>query len=93
MVSKALLDDMAREIDGRRRQALLDEEADSDNRLLVEKAQFLLGVLGLYSGEHTGVKDVELDQAILRFQASNRLSADGVLSTDLVESLRDMVFQ
>jgi len=55
---------------------------------LVERTQFYMTVLELYSGPKDGVMNTKLEQAIMRFQNANRISVDGQPSDRLLAALK-----
>jgi len=59
----------------------------------IERAQFFLGVMDLYQGPKDGIMNEKLEQAVLRFQVANRISADGIVSAGLLHSIRSRLLR
>jgi len=59
----------------------------------IERAQFFLGVMDLYHGPKDGIMNEKLEQAVLRFQVANRISADGSVSAALLHSIRSKLLR
>jgi len=87
LVSNALLNRMASEISS----GGTEDTAPTARSRLIERLQFYLGLLDLYGGPQNGIKTVALEQAIIRFQAANRISVDGLASEELLVKVKDAV--
>ncbi len=59
-----------------------------DQNNLTERTQFYLGVLDIYEGPRDGRMNERLEQAILRFQVANQISADGIVTAALLAKIK-----
>lgn len=84
----------AREAEGKIRAQLKDPMADALNQKLpaeqVKEAQEHLATLKEYLGDKDGVLDSVTVNAVQAFQAANGLSANGMLTTQTMEKLREV---
>lgn len=92
--SSSLLNSMALEIGQRAKSATVKSDIKHENPVskLTERIQFYLGVLELYNGPKDGKMNVELEHSIMKFQNSNRISVDGLVSKNLLSKVKSKLY-